>query len=68
VRSQAYALFTIVAWPAAAWGAFEVGLRLVSGQLNGIAPTALLTSCAIATIALSRWRRDQLSPAPATDR
>lgn len=52
-----YWLFALVAWPAAVWGVVELGLRAVSGDGDGAGWSVLLTGAAIATIALSGWRR-----------
>lgn len=61
MRIQAYRLFEIVAWPALAWCVIEVGLRLTTVQLAGIAPTAVTGACAGLTIVASRARTKDLA-------
>ena len=41
MRSQAYLLFEIVAWPALAWCGAEVALRMAAGAFDGLASTAI---------------------------
>lgn len=61
MSGQAYWLFALVAWPAAAWGAVEIGLRTVTGYGDGLGRTVLLTAAAAGTIALCSWRRKALA-------
>lgn len=56
MKVQVYRLFEIVAWPAAAWCAFELLLRTATGDLAGAGPTALTGCMAAITIVLCRWR------------
>ena len=61
MRTQAYSLFALVAWPAVAWGAIETVLRLVSGYGHGLTESMALTACAAAMIAGCAWRKRALS-------
>ena len=56
MRTRAYRLFEIVAWPALVWCALEVALRVATGQLAGIAPTMLTGICAGLTVVAARAR------------
>jgi hypothetical protein len=61
VRRQAYWLFELLAWPAAAWGAFECVARVAVGEHHGLGSAAGLTLMAGATIAACRWRQGGLA-------
>ncbi len=63
MRPRAYFLFALVAWPAAAWGAVEVCLRLATGTTDGLAGAFLLCGCAVLTLVACSWRRRQLGSA-----
>ncbi len=63
MRSSAYHLFEIVAWPAAVWCALEVSLRTATGDFQGITATALTGACAALTIVACRLRPAQLAVA-----
>ena len=61
MRVGAYLVFEIVAWPAAAWCALELVLRIAANDFAGISATILTAACAILTIAGSRLRTRQLA-------
>ena len=63
MRSQAYLLFEIVAWPALAWCGAEVALRMAAGAFEGLASTAITGAMAGLTIAACRLRTAQLTAA-----
>ncbi|MCC6386951.1 MAG: hypothetical protein IT302_06180 [Dehalococcoidia bacterium] len=63
MRARGYWLFELVAWPAAAWCAIEVALRVGTGATDGIAATALLGLCAGGTIVAARTRQAALREA-----
>jgi hypothetical protein len=63
VRGQAYWLFALVAWPAAAWGAIETVLRVAAGYSDGMGQSLALTACAVATILGCAWRKRALAEA-----
>ena len=60
MRMQAYRLFEIVAWPAAAWCAIELVLRGATGSFEGMTWTALTGGMAALTIVACRIRSAQL--------
>ncbi len=68
MRQQAYRLFEIVAWPAAAWCGFEVVVRAAAGPGDGLAASALLGLLAAGTIAACRVRTRQLRLQASTER
>lgn len=61
MRNNAYWLFALVAWPAAAWGVIELALRAATGTAEGMLDTAAVTACAFTTIAAARMRRRALA-------
>jgi hypothetical protein len=65
MRTHAYFLFELVAWPAAVWCAVEVLLRAVTGATAGMGSTGLTGVCAVLTIVAVRWRSRQLALAEA---
>lgn len=67
MRNRSYALFEILAWPALAWCAIEVGVRLAAGASSGLAMTVATGAAAGATVIASRWRRRGLVAAPIRD-
>ena len=64
MKTQAYRLFEVVAWPAAVWCVVELGLRTATGQLDGMPMTAATGAMAALTIVACRWRSAQLAPSP----
>ena len=65
MRDNAYWLFALVAWPAAAWGVIELVLRVAAGSTEGMLDTAAMTTCAFGTIAATTMRRRALAGASA---
>ena len=63
MKREAYRVFEIVAWPAAAWCGLEIVLRTASGTHDGTAATVVLGAMAAATIAACRIRKGHLVPA-----
>lgn len=61
MRTHAYRLFEIVAWPALVWCALEVALRVATGQLEGIAPTMLTGISAGLTVVAARARSTDIA-------
>ena len=64
MRLGAYSLFEIVAWPAAAWCAVELMLRVASRSFDGLPAAALTGGLAVLTVAACRARARHLA-APA---
>ncbi len=63
MRIEAYRLFEIVAWPAAAWCAIELLLRGATGEAAGMSMTAITGACAALTIVACRARNRSLEAA-----
>jgi hypothetical protein len=61
VRTRAYFLFELVAWPAAVWCAAELLLRAATGETGGSVGAALTGTCAVLTVFACRLRAMQLS-------
>lgn len=61
MRSRAYFLFELVAWPAAVWCAGELLVRAATGATNGIGSASLTGGCAGLTVVACRARARQLS-------
>lgn len=61
MRSRAYWLFELVAWPAAVWGAIELALRLATKTYDGLPMAAATASLAALTIVAARWRSAALA-------
>ncbi len=68
MRTRAYFLFELVAWPAAAWCAVELLLRVATGATAGMGDTGLTGVSAALTIVAVRWRSRQLALATASER
>ena len=60
MRSGAYGLFALLAWPALVWCVVEAGLRVLSGYPSGSAPLLLTAGCAVGTIVATHMRRAAL--------
>jgi hypothetical protein len=61
MRTRAYFLFELVAWPAAVWSAVELLLRATTGASSGIGSASLTGGCAVLTVFACRVRAMQLS-------
>ncbi len=63
MRTEAYRVFEIVAWPAAVAAALQVILLLATTSTGGLAEALLVASCATGTITACRLRRAALDAA-----
>ena len=61
MRTRAYFVFELVAWPAAVWCAVELALRVATGDLAGTGGAGLTGTFAALTIVSVRWRSRQLA-------
>jgi len=63
MRTDAYRVFEIVAWPALVGAALQVALLLATTTTGGLAQALLVLSCATGTITACRLRRAALDAA-----
>lgn len=61
MRTRAYFLFELVAWPAAVWCGVELVLRAATGATAGIGSVGLTGGCAVLTVFACRVRTMQLA-------
>ena len=64
MRRGTYAVFEILAWPAAVWCSGECLWRIASGNVAGLEAAALMAAAAVGTIVACRWRMAALALRP----
>lgn len=67
MRTRAYFVFELVAWPAAVWCAVELALRVATGENGGMGGAGLTGMSAALTIVAARWRTRRLGLAGVDD-
>ena len=68
MRRGTYAVFEILAWPAAVWCSGECVWRIASGNVAGLGEPALVAAAAVGTIVACLCRMAALALRPGPER